>query len=220
MKEYMFLIIDQGENNYSCTKKVEDKSYRQKLLKDKGIKSAIQNLNRELLKEKNTDTNMHTIRVVKYATAIGKKMKLKTSQLHELIISAKLHDIGKIGIPEEVLLKPGKLTNEEFEIMKSHVEKGYRIVNSLGKLGNVSKNVLTHHERWDGSGYPLGLKNEEIPLISRIIAVADSYDAMIHERVYKKAMRKEEAIKELRRCSGTQFDPEIVEIFIKSIELN
>ena len=85
-------------------------------------------------------------------------------------------------------------------------------------MGSVAKNVLTHHERWDGSGYPLGLKQEEIPLLSRIIAVADSYDAMVHERVYKKAMRKEDAIKELRRCSGTQFDPEIVDIFIKSIE--
>lgn len=147
-------------------------------------------------------------------------MNLKTSDLDELILSAELHDIGKIGIPEDILLKPSKLNDEEFEIMKSHVEKGYRIVNSLGELGSVAKNVLTHHEKWDGSGYPLGLKKEEIPLLSRIIAVADSYDAMVHERVYKKAMKKEDAIKELRRCSGTQFDPEIVDIFINSIELN
>ena len=224
--DYMQLSVALGEtvrytpddDIYDYIKKVENKLYRQKLLQGKSVKSSILESYRRLLKDKNTDTNRHTIRVVKYATDIGKKMNLKISDLDELILSAELHDIGKIGIPEEILLKPSNLTDEEFEIMKSHVDKGYRIVNSLGGLGSVAKNVLTHHERWDGSGYPLGLKQEEIPLLSRIIAVADSYDAMVHERVYKKAMRKEDAIKELRRCSGTQFDPEIVDIFIKSIE--
>ncbi|MDU4935241.1 MAG: HD-GYP domain-containing protein, partial [Peptostreptococcaceae bacterium] len=225
---YMQLSVALGEtvrytpddNIYDYIKKVEDKLYRQKLLQSKSVRSSILESYRKLLKAKNTDTNRHTIRVVEYATEIGKKMNLKTSDLDELILSAELHDIGKIGIPEDILLKPSKLNDEEFEIMKSHVEKGYRIVNSLGELGSVAKNVLTHHEKWDGSGYPLGLKKEEIPLLSRIIAVADSYDAMVHERVYKKAMKKEDAIKELRRCSGTQFDPEIVDIFINSIELN
>ena len=226
--DYMQLSVALGEtvrytpddNIYDYIKKVEDKLYRQKLLQSKSVRSSILESYRKLLKAKNTDTNRHTIRVVEYATEIGKKMNLKTSDLDELILSAELHDIGKIGIPEDILLKPSKLNDEEFEIMKSHVEKGYRIVNSLGELGSVAKNVLTHHEKWDGSGYPLGLKKEEIPLLSRIIAVADSYDAMVHERVYKKAMKKEDAIKELRRCSGTQFDPEIVDIFINSIELN
>lgn len=226
--DYMQLSVALGEtvrytpddNIYDYIKKVEDKLYRQKLLQSKSVRSSILESYRKLLKAKNTDTNRHTIRVVEYATEIGKKMNLKTSDLDELILSAELHDIGKIGIPEDILLKPSKLNDEEFEIMKSHVEKGYRIVNSLGELGSVAKNVLTHHEKWDGSGYPLGLKKEEIPLLSRIIAVADSYDAMVHEREYKKAMKKEDAIKELRRCSGTQFDPEIVDIFINSIELN
>lgn len=149
-----------------------------------------------------------------YARAIGKKLELKTSQMDELLLAARLHDIGKIAIDEDILLKPGKLTKEEFEVMKTHAEKGYRIINAASELVNVAKCVLAHHERWDGGGYPLGIAGEKIPLFSRIISVADSFDVMTQERVYKKAMTKEEAVKELLRCSGTQFDPYIVKIFI------
>jgi HD-GYP domain-containing protein (c-di-GMP phosphodiesterase class II) len=164
------------------------------------------------------ETNEHTERVTKYALAIGRKLKLKISDLDELALVASLHDIGKIGVNEEILLKPGKLTKEEFEIMKTHTEKGYRIINASSELGNVAKCVLTHHEKWDGTGYPLGLAEEEIPLMARIINVVDSYDVMTTDRIYKKAMDKEEAVKELKRCCGTQFDPEIVRCFIDYIE--
>ncbi|MGL5692925.1 MAG: HD-GYP domain-containing protein [Peptostreptococcaceae bacterium] len=164
------------------------------------------------------DTKMHTKRVVNYAVKIGKKLNLDKENLYELALCAKLHDIGKIAIPETILTKPNKLTDEEYEIMKSHTEKGYSIVSFLGEEGIIAKSVLTHHERWDGRGYPLGLKGYEIPLFSRVIAIADSYDAMINERVYKKAMQKDEAINELKKCSSSQFDPELVRVFIECME--
>lgn len=170
------------------------------------------------LKYENSDTSEHTTRVVKYVIEIGKRLNLKKSDLDELILSALLHDLGKFVIPKDVLMKPGKLTDEEYNIMKTHTEEGYKIINSMIGLKHIAKCVLFHHEKWDGGGYPLGLKKEEIPLFSRIISVADSYDAMVHERVYKKAMKKEDAIAELKRCSGTQFDPEIVDIFIDYIK--
>ena len=140
--------------------------------------------------------------------------------MDELTIVAKLHDIGKIGISEEILLKTGNLTDEEFEIVKTHTEKGYRIIKASNQLDNVAKGVLTHHERWDGEGYPLKLKGESIPLISRIVSIADAYDAMTNNNVYKKTLKKEDAIKELRRCAGKQFDPEIVKVFVEYLRTN
>ena len=110
--------------------------------------------------------------------------------MDELTIVAKLHDIGKIGISEEILLKAGNLTDDEFEIVKTHTEKGYRIVKASNQLDNVAKGVLTHHERWDGKGYPLKLKGEGIPLIARIVSIADAYDAMTNNNIYKKPLRK------------------------------
>jgi diguanylate cyclase (GGDEF)-like protein/PAS domain S-box-containing protein len=212
------IIYKVEENIYDCIMKIEEKVYRQKLLEKKSIKSSITNSLKKSLEEKTMETNEHTERVANYASIIGKKMKLRISELDELVLAAKLHDIGKIAINEDILLKPGKLTKDEFEIIKSHTEKGYRIINASSELGNVAKCVLTHHERWDGNGYPLGLKGEEIPLMARIINVVDSYDVMTSERIYKKAATKEQAVKELENCSGTQFDPEIVTCFINYID--
>ena len=206
------------EDIYECIRKVEEKVYRQKLLEKKSIKSSIMQSLKKSLEEKNMETNEHTQRVTQYALAIGRKLKLKISDLDELALVGSLHDIGKIAVNEEILLKPGKLTKEEFEIMKTHTEKGYRIINAFSELGNVAKCVLTHHEKWDGSGYPLGLSEKEIPLMARIINVVDSYDVMTSDRIYKKAMGEDEAIKELKRCSGSQFDPKIVECFIEYIQ--
>lgn len=199
---------------YKCIKRVEEKVYRNKLLQKKSIKSSILDSLAKTLEEKNMETELHTERVVEYATALGKQLNFKSSELDELMIAARLHDIGKIGVNEEILMKPSKLTNEEFEQIKLHPEIGYRIINSSSELGYVAKSVLTHHERWDGCGYPLGLKGVEIPLVARIISIADSYDVMTHDRVYKKAISKEDAILELQRCAGTQFDPSLVQQFI------
>ncbi len=145
---------------------------------------------------------------------------LPMSEIDELRIAADLHDIGKIGISEEILMKPSSLTKEEYNLIKTHSEKGYRIIKASSELHEVSRSVLYHHERWDVTGYPMGLNGDEIPLLARIIAVCDSYDVMTSKRVYKRAMSKEEAIEELKNCAGYQFDPKIVEIFIKGLEEN
>ena len=130
------------------------------------------------------------------------------------------HDIGKIAIPEHILLKSEALTDSEFEVIKTHSEKGYRLALLLPEFSHIARGILTHHERWDGTGYPLGLKGDEIPLIARIVSVVDSFDAIISDKVYSKRRSKEEAIEELRRCSGKQFDPNIVEVFCKVISKN
>lgn len=205
------------EDNYKFIKEVEEIVYRQKLLERDSVTSTMLISLQKGLEAKNMETEEHGERVGEYAIRIGKTLGLKMSELDELKIVSKLHDIGKIAIDEKILLKPGKLTKDEFEIMKTHTEKGYRIINASSMLGNVAKCVLTHHERWDGRGYPLGIAGEDIPLISRIVAIADSYDVMTNHRVYKKAMTKEAAIIELKRCSGSQFDPSLVEIFINNL---
>ena len=206
-----------SQNIYECIKEVEEKVYRRKLLDKKSIRSSITDSLIKSLQEKNTETEEHTERVTTYAYSLGVKLNFKASELDELFLVAKLHDIGKIGINEEILLKPDKLTNDEFIIMKTHSEKGYRILQAMGELENVAKCVLCHHEKWDGTGYPLYLKEDEIPLISRIISIVDAYDVMTSKRPYKKPMTKESAIAELIRCSGTQFDPFLVNIFINSV---
>ncbi|SFC56934.1 sensor domain-containing diguanylate cyclase/phosphohydrolase [Clostridium uliginosum] len=207
-----------SKNIYDTLKDAEDKVYRQKLLHENSINNSIMYSLKAGLETKSMETEEHTERVLENAIVIGEKLHLSTSQMDELIIVAKLHDIGKIGISEEILLKPSRLTNEEFEIIKTHTEKGYRIVKASNKLNSIAKGVLTHHERWDGKGYPLKLKGKAIPLVARIINVADSYDVMTNDRVYKKAVSKELAIKELKNCSGSQFDSEIVNLFIEYLE--
>lgn len=208
------------EDIYHCIKRVEEKVYRHKLLQKKSIKSSIMDSLAKTLEEKNMETELHTERVVEYAQALGKQLEFKVSELDELTIAARLHDIGKIGVNEDILLKPSKLTDEEFEEIKQHPEIGYRIINSSSELGNVAKCVLTHHERWDGYGYPLGLKGLEIPLMARIICIVDAYDVMTHDRPYKETMTRESAIEELKKCSGSQFDPYLVEQFILYLEQN
>ena len=131
-----------------------------------------------------------------------------------LRLSALLHDIGKIEIPSEILNKKGKLTEEEFRLMKKHPEQSADIVKSLSGMENIVEDILCHHERYDGTGYPAGISREQIPLGARIIAIADAFDAMLTDRPYKKALSLEEARRELLENSGTQFDPALVKIFV------
>ena len=204
-----------NQNINAILKEAEDKLYKEKLPSHINSKKRILNVLNESLTEKSLETKQHTDRVVNYVKKLGNSMGLNSSQMKELILSAKLHDIGKIGIQDEILLKPEKLTDDEFDIIKTHTEKGYRVAKSNYEIAYVANNILSHHERWDGKGYPLGLKDKEIPLLSRIICIADSYDAMTSERAYKNKMSNEEAIKEIKKCSGKQFDPELVKIFIE-----
>ena len=191
--------------------------YRDKLLQSRSLHSSIISSMKTTLFEKSQETEEHAQRMIKLSRAIGKKMKLKDEQLNELELLSSLHDIGKIGIPDAILNKPGKLTKEEWVEMKKHPSVGYRIAKSSHELASISEYILYHHERWDGKGYPNGLKEEEIPLLSRILAVGDAYDAMTEDRSYRKAMTKEAAIEEIRTNMGKQFDPNITQIFIKII---
>lgn len=207
-----------NDDIYENLKEAEEKLHRQKFLKEKSIRSSIIFSLCQSLHEKNVETQAHTQRLVKYSMEIGKYLEFTTAQLDELELVTKLHDIGKIGISETVLLKKGKLSEEEFEEIKTHTEKGYRILQASNELSNVARGVLTHHERYDGGGYPLGLKGEEIPIMARIVNVVDSYDAMITDRGYNKVKTKEEAIEEIEKCRGKQFDPNIADIFINILK--
>ena len=125
-----------------------------------------------------------------------------------------MHDIGEINISAEILTKKGPLTAEEWDIIKKHPETGYRIVRATEEFSHVAEDILSHHERWDGSGYPQGLKGKEIPLLARITAIVDAYEVMTSGRPYKKAMPREEIIAELKRWTGRQFDPELADVFL------
>jgi hypothetical protein len=168
----------------------------------------------EALETKDVYTRGHSERTVHYTVVIGKRLGLSEKELEWLQYGAILHDIGKIGIPENILNKPGPLTKEEFEIMKRHPVMGAEIIRHIKYLDPVVPIVLHDHERYDGNGYPHGLSGEAIPLGARIIALVDAYDAMTTDRVYRKAIPKEEAIEQIRLKAGTQFDPTLSSLFI------
>ncbi len=160
-------------------------------------------------------TKGHSERVTRYAVEIAKEMGLKDQGIEQLRLSGLLHDVGKIGTFDIVLDKPGKLTDEEFEIVKKHPGKGAEILAPIRQLADIIPAVLHHHERYDGKGYPHGLKYEEIPLQARILCVADSFDSMTADRPYRSSPGKEYAISEFKRCCGTQFDPKVVDAFLR-----
>lgn len=166
---------------------------------------------------KDTYTNGHSIRVGHYSRVIAKELGIEGSELENLYYIALLHDIGKIGIPDAILNKPGKLTDEEFAIMKSHTTKGAKILKDISTIPNIVEGAKYHHEKYGGGGYPEGLKGEEIPYIARIICCADCFDAMATRRVYKDPYPKEKIISEFERCKGTQFDPAMADVVIKLI---
>ena len=198
-------------------KDAEDSMYRHKLLQNRSLHSSIISSMKMTLFEKNQRTEEHAQRLIEISNKIGHEMNLEEKQLNELELLSTLHDIGKIGINDNILNKPGKLTPAEWVEMRKHPEIGYRIAMSTPELSPIADYILCHHERWDGAGYPQGLKGEEIPLLSRILAIADAYDAMTADRPYRKAMTEKAAIEEIRKCSGTQFDPNIAEIFLTNI---
>lgn len=207
-----------SENISDIVKEAEEMMYRNKLLEDRsGRKSIISSLSQVLL-EKSNETEEHVDRIYNLCVKISYALSLNTNEINELYLLAKLHDIGKIGIDDKILNKPGKLNEEEWEVMKTHCEIGYRIASSTPDLRHIAYGILTHHERYDGTGYPKGLKGEEIPLLSRVISIVDAFDVMTHDRPYKQAITVGEAIKELRECAGTQFDPNLVEICIQAFQ--
>jgi len=160
-------------------------------------------------------TGGHSDRVFQVATELGKRCNISTTEQLHLEGGALLHDVGKIGIRDGVLLKPGPLTDMEYKEMQLHTVIGGQIVKKLNCLHGCVDAVLLHHERMDGYGYPFGMKGSEIPLIARITSVADAYDAMTTNRIYRKALSTEHALNEIMRNSGTQFDPEVVRVFVQ-----
>lgn len=198
----------------AVTSNAINKMYRKKLNESQSSRSAMINSLKIALEQSNYETKAHADRTERLALAIGKRVGLNDSQLCDLSMLSSLHDLGKIAIPDYIINKPGKLTSEEFEIIMTHPQKGYVMAIASPELVNIADGILHHHERWDGQGYPDGLKGEEISIEARIICIVDAYDVMSNVRPYKAAMTMEEAIVELKRCRGTHFDPHLVDILI------
>lgn len=226
-KSTMVLSISMGistkdnndKNIKEMLKEAEDKMYRHKLIENQSTRSSIITSLSKALEERDFETEEHTQRMKKYALLFGEVLKLPDSKMDELSLLSTLHDIGKIGIPDHIVLKPGKLNEEEWLIMKKHPEIGYRIALSSADLAITANSILHHHERWDGNGYPYGLANTKIPITSRIISIVDSFDAMVSDRPYRKALSREIVLDELYKNSGSQFDPELTDTFMNQLLL-
>lgn len=209
---------DSSKDLAEVYKEADDKMYRDKLNREDNSRSQILRALMKALEERDFITNGHAKRLEELCLELGQKLNLSYVQISNLSLLAQLHDFGKVEIPDDILFKPSHLTEEEWKIMRQHPEKGYRIAKATADLAGIADLILKHHEHWDGQGYPLGLKDDEIPLECRILAIVDAYDAMTNDRPYRKAMFHEEAVQELRRCAGTQFDPKLVEIFLEIME--
>ncbi|HEX3026346.1 MAG TPA: diguanylate cyclase, partial [Clostridia bacterium] len=196
----------------------EEAMYHQKLLAGKSYRNTIISALLATLNEKSMETEEHAQRLQLFCQEIGKELHLSENEMNDLSLLAILHDIGKVGVPKHILEKSGPLSPEEWKEMRKHSEIGYRIAQTTPELSKVSEYILAHHERWDGTGYPGGLKEDQIPLLCRILAVADAYDAMTNDRVYRKALSQEAAKQELLSNAGTQFDPHVVDLFFKICE--
>ena len=164
---------------------------------------------------KDSYTHGHSERVTQLSIELAREVSLSAEAIEEIRLAGTLHDIGKIGIPESILNKPGRLTDEEFGVIKSHPDLGVRILANVDFLSKIIPGIKHHHERYDGHGYPTGLKGEEIPLSARIICVADTYDAMTSDRPYRKAMDTRTALEEISRCRNSQFDPSLADAFVQ-----
>lgn len=200
---------------HDITRKAEDTMYRQKLLEIPSMRSNAIDTILITLNEKDNKSEEHSRRVSLFASEIAVVLGLPSDDRTSLKTAGLVHDIGKIIIPSNILKNNGVLTDSEYEVIKSHSEIGFRILNSTSQLRDVSKIVLAHHEHWDGNGYPQGLIGEKIPYLSRILSISDALDAMISKRTYNKTYTISEAFNELERCAGTQFDPQLVENIIE-----
>lgn len=193
--------------------KAEERMYKKKLLESKSLRNSIINSVLASLHEKSSETKEHAQRLDFYCNKLAESLNLSADEINTLSLLSILHDIGKIGIDPHILNKPGPLSESEWIEIRKHSEIGYRIAHSIPELSSIADSILYHHERWDGNGYPGGLSGETIPLLCRILAVADAYDAMIHDRVYRKAIPSSIAAQEILENGGSQFDPQIVQIF-------
>ncbi|MGQ9496764.1 MAG: sensor domain-containing diguanylate cyclase/phosphohydrolase [Desulfotomaculales bacterium] len=208
------------ESVYEAFKRADDGMYREKLRNTNRVAGRILGFCMAALQEKDFLATGHAERLAALGEQLGRAVGLAGDELDRLALLARVHDIGKVGVPAHILFKPGPLTKEERDEMKRHVELGYRLARSFPELAPVADLILQHHEWWNGQGYPRGLKGEEINLLSRILAIVEAYDAMTSDRPYRKALPHKAAIAELQRCAGTQFDPRLVGVFVRLMRRN
>ncbi|MBW6464822.1 MAG: diguanylate cyclase [Firmicutes bacterium] len=195
-------------------KRADDTMYRDKLHHSSSSRGKIVKSLLAALSERDYIADGHASRLENLCRALGERVGLPPLRLTDLALLTQVHDLGKVGVPDHIIFKPDTLSEEEWDIMQGHPEKGYRLAASSPELAGIAELILKHHEHWDGNGYPLGLKETEIPIECRIFAIADAYDAMTNKRPYNSAKMSEEAIKELEAHAGRQFDPNLVPLFI------
>ncbi len=210
------------QNLVDILKEAEDNLYKQKLTESRSTKNTVLRALLKALEAKSYETEAHTRRMQSIARQVGEKLNLPDAELNRLSLLITLHDIGKISISEEILTKAGPLTAEEWLVVKKHPETGFRIARATEEFAHVAEDILAHHERWDGKGYPQGLRGKDISLLARITAVVDSYEVMTNGRPYKKAMSLSEVAAEFKNCAGSQFDPDLVKLLISldTFEIN
>ncbi|NLB53884.1 MAG: diguanylate cyclase [Syntrophomonadaceae bacterium] len=210
--------VSPKEELLDTLKKAEETMYREKLMHSRSNRSAIVEVVMRALEARDYITEGHADRLQQIVTALAESIGMHEHKINDLCLFARFHDIGKVGVPDHILFKADKLTPVEFAEMKKHSEIGYRIAQSSPDLIHIADWILKHHEWWDGSGYPLGLKGGEIPLECRVLAIADAFDAMSNDRPYRKAKELEEIKVELRKFAGVQFDPILIEYFLNILE--
>lgn len=213
-----FEILNDNDNDFDeLLSRAEKQLYRHKITVGESIRNHAIKAILNTLTDKYKEEKIHSEKVSLLCKQIGTKLGLNKEDIDILELAGMYHDIGKISIPDAILNKPSRLTDEEYDIIKTHTQIGYQILRAADEYSGLAEYALSHHERWDGRGYPKGLKGKDIPLFSRIINVADSFEAMTADRPYRKGMPIEDAIAEIKRCSGSQFDPKIANIFLEKV---
>ncbi|MCJ7665538.1 MAG: diguanylate cyclase, partial [Actinobacteria bacterium] len=207
-----------SENIEDIIKIAEEIMYKNKMSGNRSIHENLVESLKDNLKKVDNRSEAHIKKMEEYALRVGRKLKLSSVKLEELSLLVSLHNIGKISLVDEIIAKRGRLTKEEWKIIRELPEIGYRIAESSPKLKPIAEPILSHHEWYNGKGYPRGIKGEEIPILSRISFIINSYEAMTRDRLYRKKLTKKEAIAEIKKYGGTQFDPKVAKVFLEILE--